>query len=475
MQTYTLDRSGASPLYEQLYRALKADILSGALPGGSRLPSGRALAEHLGLSRVTVETAYAQLLAEGYLTSRPRAGYFVEQLTPQELPPRVSEPEAQPPEPETAQSRSAQLFPFSVWARLMRGVLLDRRQELLRPAPDAGLPALRQAVAAELYRQRGVHVSPEQVYIGAGAEYFYNLLIQFFGHGRVYALENPGHRKIARVYQANQVAVRPIGMDADGVIPELLEQSGAEVLHISPSHHYPTGTVTPITRRQALMRWLTAQPGRYLIEDDYDSEFRFSGLPIPTIQSMDRSGRVIYMNTFSRTISPSLRISYMILPRTLLPQWQAAMGFYSCTVPSFEQMTLTRFLAEGYFEKHLSRMKKHYRAVRAQLFSVLHTPQAVRQCAVHDTDAGLHLVLELKNAPAPEALRALLRQSGLPDALLSDFFLDAPSPQAQKSIVLGYADAEPAQLEAALTALFTRLEAREAPVCAKAARRPAGR
>lgn len=464
MQTYTLDRSGASPLYEQLYRALKADILSGALSGGSRLPSGRALAEHLGLSRVTVETAYAQLLAEGYLTSRPRAGYFVEQLTPQELPPRVSEPEAQPPEPERAQSRSAQLFPFSVWARLMRGVLLDRRQELLRPAPDAGLPALRQAVAAELYRQRGVHVSPEQVYIGAGAEYFYNLLIQFFGHGRVYALENPGHRKIARVYQANQVAVRPIGMDADGVIPELLEQSGAEVLHISPSHHYPTGTVTPITRRQALMRWLTAQPGRYLIEDDYDSEFRFSGLPIPTIQSMDRSGRVIYMNTFSRTISPSLRISYMILPRTLLPQWQAAMGFYSCTVPSFEQMTLTRFLAEGYFEKHLSRMKKHYRAVRAQLFSVLHTPQAVRQCAVHDTDAGLHLVLELKNAPEPEALRALLRQSGLPDALLSDFFLDAPSPQAQKSIVLGYADAEPAQLEAALTALFTRLEAREAPV-----------
>lgn len=464
MQTYTLDRSGASPLYEQLYRALKADILSGALPGGSRLPSGRALAEHLGLSRVTVETAYAQLLAEGYLTSRPRAGYFVEQLTPQELPPRVSEPEAQPPEPETAQSRSAQLFPFSVWARLMRGVLLDRRQELLRPAPDAGLPALRQAVAAELYRQRGVHVSPEQVYIGAGAEYFYNLLIQFFGHGRVYALENPGHRKITRVYQANQVAVRPIGMDADGVIPELLEQSGAEVLHISPSHHYPTGTVTPITRRQALMRWLTAQPGRYLIEDDYDSEFRFSGLPIPTIQSMDRSGRVIYMNTFSRTISPSLRISYMILPRTLLPQWQAAMGFYSCTVPSFEQMTLTRFLAEGYFEKHLSRMKKHYRAVRAQLFSVLHTPQAVRQCAVHDTDAGLHLVLELKNAPEPEALRALLRKSGLPDALLSDFFLDAPSPQAQKSIVLGYADAEPAQLEAALTALFTRLEAREAPV-----------
>ena len=469
MQTYTLDRRGGAPLYEQLYRSLKADILSGALRGGEKLPSSRALSEHLGISRVTVETAYAQLLAEGYLSSRERAGYFVEQITPSALsaPDAAQAAYAEVPksaDAQAAQSSSVQQFPFSVWARLMRGVLLDRRQDLLQPVPDAGLPALRSAIAAELYRQRGVCVSPEQIYIGAGAEYFYNLLIQFFGHGRVYALENPGHRKIARVYQANQVAVRPIGMDADGVIPELLEQSGAEVLHISPSHHYPTGTVTPITRRQALMRWLTAQPGRYLIEDDYDSEFRFSGLPIPTIQSMDRSGRVIYMNTFSRTISPSLRISYMILPRTLLPQWQAAMGFYSCTVPSFELLTLTRFLAEGYFEKHLSRMKKHYRAVRAQLFSVLHTPQAVRQCAVHDTDAGLHLVLELKNAPEPEALRALLRQSGLPDALLSDFFLDAPSPQAQKSIVLGYADAEPAQLEAALTALFTRLEAREAPV-----------
>ena len=465
LRTYELSRApGGAPLYEQLYRAIRADILSGKLAGGEKLPSRRALAEHLNVSKITVETAYAQLLAEGYVTARQRSGYYVEQLSalqPAEPQPRVP---AKPEAPEPPAKPSAALFPFSVWAKLMRGVILDEGEALLRPMPGAGLYALRRAICDDLLRRRGMHVEPRQVYIGAGAEYFYHLLLEFFGRDRIYGLETLGHRKIARIYAASGVQCRAIAMDDDGVLLDALSASGAEILHLSPSHHYPTGIVTPIARRQAILQWLTAEGDRFLIEDDYDSEFRFSGRPIPPMQTMDFAGRVIYMNTFSKTIAPALRISYMILPPRLLDAWEEKMGFYSCTVPSFEQMTLTRFLAEGYFEKHLSRMKKHYRAVRAQLFSVLHTPQAVRQCAVHDTDAGLHLVLELKNAPEPEALRALLRQSGLPDALLSDFFLDAPSPQAQKSIVLGYADAEPAQLEAALTALFTRLEAREAPV-----------
>ena len=459
LQTYSLDRGGA-PLYEQLYRALKADILSGALPGGGKLPSGRVLSEHLGVSRVTVETAYAQLLAEGYITSRERAGYFVEAVTPAAQP----LPEPEPAEPKDtasspAQTPPARQFPFSVWARLMRGVLLDRRVDLLQSVPDAGLFALREAIAGELYRQRGVRVCPEQVYIGAGAEYFYNLLIQFLGREKIFALEEPGHRKIARVYQANGVQMRPIRMDSDGVIPALVAESGADVLHISPSHHYPTGTVMPITRRQALMRWLTEQPERYLIEDDYDSEFRFTGLPIPTMQSMDSSGRVIYMNTFSRTIAPALRISYMILPKALLARWQESMGFYSCTVPSFEQMTLTRFLSEGYFEKHLNRMKKHYRAVRSALLSALSAPPCAGCFRVHDAGAGLHFVLEIPAAPKPERLRALLRQAGLRAALLSDFYAGAPEAEAERCIVLDYADAEPDALLRALRQLAAALAA----------------
>lgn len=459
IQTYSLDRSGA-PLYEQLYRALKADILSGALPGGEKLPSGRALSEHLGVSRVTVETAYAQLLAEGYITSRERAGYFVEAVTPaaQLLPePEPSEAKASGPPP--TQTPPARQFPFSVWARLMRGVLLDRRLDLLQSVPSAGLPALREAIAGELYRQRGVRVAPEQVYIGAGAEYFYNLLIQFLGREKIFALEEPGHRKIARVYQANGVRMRSIRMDADGVLPALVAESGADVLHISPSHHYPTGTVMPITRRQALMRWLTEQPGRYLIEDDYDSEFRFAGLPIPTMQSMDRSGRVIYMNTFSRTIAPALRISYMILPKALLARWQETMGFYSCTVPSFEQMTLTRFLSEGYFEKHLNRMKKHYRAVRGALLRTLAEPLCAGCFRVHDAGAGLHFVLEAPGAPEPERLRTLVRQAGLHAALLADFYAGTPEAESARCIVLDYADAEPEALQSALKRLALAIRA----------------
>lgn len=460
IQTYSLDRGGA-PLYEQLYRALKADILSGVLPGGGKLPSGRALSEHLGVSRVTVETAYAQLLAEGYVTSRERAGYFVEAVTPAAPPLPEPEPAApDAPEPSAAQTPPARQFPFSVWARLMRGVLLDRRGDLLQSVPDAGLWALREAVAGELYRQRGVRVSPEQVYIGAGAEYFYNLLIQFLGREKIFALEEPGHRKIARVYQANGVQMRLIRMDGDGVLPALVGQSGADVLHISPSHHYPTGTVMPITRRQALMRWLTEGPERYLIEDDYDSEFRFTGLPIPTMQSMDQSGRVIYMNTFSRTIAPALRISYMILPKALLARWRETMGFYSCTVPSFEQMTLTRFLAEGYFEKHLNRMKKHYRAVRGALLDALAQPPCAGCFRVHDAGAGLHFVLEAPGAPEPERLRALLRQTGLHAALLADFYAGAPEPEAARCIVLDYADAEPEALQGALRRLAAEITGR---------------
>ena len=443
IQTYSLDRGGA-PLYEQLYRALKADILSGVLPGGGKLPSGRALSEHLGVSRVTVETAYAQLLAEGYVTSRERAGYFVEAVTPAAPPLPEPEPAApDAPEPSAAQTPPARQFPFSVWARLMRGVLLDRRGDLLQSVPDAGLWALREAVAGELYRQRGVRVSPEQV-----------------GREKIFALEEPGHRKIARVYQANGVQMRLIRMDGDGVLPALVAQSGADVLHISPSHHYPTGTVMPITRRQALMRWLTEGPERYLIEDDYDSEFRFTGLPIPTMQSMDQSGRVIYMNTFSRTIAPALRISYMILPKALLARWRETMGFYSCTVPSFEQMTLTRFLAEGYFEKHLNRMKKHYRAVRGALLDALAQPPCAGCFRVHDAGAGLHFVLEVPGAPEPERLRALLRQTGLHAALLADFYAGAPEPEAARCIVLDYADAEPEALQGALRRLAAEITGR---------------
>ena len=457
LRTYALTRGTGTPLYEQLYRAIRQDILTGQLPGGTKLPSKRALAEHLSISKITVETAYAQLLAEGYLTARERSGYYVEQLAA--VPPAAPQPAPSraAPEPLPPTSRSVELFPFSVWARLMRSVILDEGAALLCPTPGAGLLSLRQAICEDLLRRRGMHVEPQQVYLGAGTEYFYHLLLEFFGRERVYALETLGHRKIARICAASGVRYVPIGMDDDGILPALLDGSGAEILHLSPSHHYPTGIVTPIARRQAILRWLTGRGDRYLIEDDYDSEFRFSGRPIPPMQTMDFAGRVIYMNTFSKTIAPALRISYMILPPRLLDAWEEKMGFYSCTVPAFEQLTLTRFLSGGYFERHLSRMRHYYRAQLSALLAVLAEEPYRRVCTVLRADAGLHFVLQFHTPRSDDDLQALLRTAGLHTPPLSSFYIRRPDPASRGRVVVNYADLPPEQFRAALDAILPAL------------------
>lgn len=440
--TYCLSREESSPLYAQLFEAIKADILTGRLLPEAKLPSKRALSEHLNISKITVEAAYNQLLAEGYITSKERSGYYVAQVRvaapPEKALPVSRVPAA--PEARHATGSSAALFPFSVWARLMRGVLLDTQQDLLRRVPSAGLFALRQAIADEILRQRGVSVRPEQIMIGAGTEYFYSLLIQFLGRGRTYALEALGHRTIARVYEANGARVLPIAMDENGLDAAALARSGADVVHLSPSHHYPTGAVMPVGRRQALLSWLSEAPERYLIEDDYDSEYRFTGRIIPTMQSMDYTGRVIYMNTFSQTITPALRISYMILSPQLLPDWQRKMGFYSCCVPSFEQLTLTRFLAEGYFDKHLARMKRHYRQKRDALLLALAQPELARHVSIFRAEAGLHFVLRIRSDLTDAQLAPLLDEAGLSAPFLSSYYVGAPDARAAGCVVVNYAE-----------------------------------
>lgn len=457
MQTYELTRDSKIPLYEQLYRAIRADILNGRLSSGTRLASKRALAEHLAVSKITVETAYAQLLAEGYITARQRSGYYVEQLTPL-VPAAPPAPSSLPDTPAAPQRGAAALFPFSVWARLMRSVLLDDRAPLLQSAPGAGLPALRQAISEMLGRLRGMQVAPEQIIIGAGTEYFYNLLIQFLGRDRVYGLEAPGHRTIARVYRANGVHLCALGLDDDGVLPEQVYTSGVQVLHCSPAHQYPTGITTPMARRQALLRWLAEQPERWIIEDDFDSEFRFSGLPTPPLQSMDRTGRVLYLNTFSQTLTPSLRISYLILPPQLTARWQQTMGFYSCPVPAFEQLTLARFLSGGWFEKHLNRTRKHYRTVRAQLLTQLAAPPCAARYTVLGSGAGLQLLIKVHTQLPDDALLPRLQQAGLPAQLLRPFYFDAAPPDARGCIVLHYAALDAAETAAALVRLTALLD-----------------
>jgi len=444
MRTYVLDPQSKTPLYEQLYRALKEDILSGAIAGGEKLPSKRTLAEHLNVSRITVENAYSQLLAEGYLTSRPRSGFYAEtlELLPQhrpapKLPPPVSGRSTAPPP-------SAGQFPFSVWAKLMRTVLLDRHDQLLLPPPNIGLYDLRCAIAGMLLRSRGMTVDPNCIVIGAGAEYLYNILIQLLGRNNRFGLEDPGHQKIRQIYEANDLAVCPIALDGSGVDMDALTNANITVLHISPSHQFPTGIVTPIARRQQLMAWLSERLDRWLVEDEYDSEFRFSGKIIPTMHSMDTTGRLIYMNTFSRTITPALRISYMILPPALMEQYHRRLGFYSCTVPSFEQLTLARFLDEGYFEKHISRMKRHYRLLRDRFLSLLRQSEQACRMTVQGDEAGLHFLLQLQTDLPDRQIEEILAAAGIRAASLSKFTIAAAAEPGQ--VVMHYSDLEEADL-----------------------------
>ena len=306
-----------------------------------------------------------------------------------------------------------------MWARLTRRVLSERGPALLEPIPHSGAPELREALARHLYELRGIRAQPEQIVVGAGAEYLYNLLVQLLDREGSYGLEDPGYSKAWQVYTLNGARCRSLPVDGQGVPPEALGED-LRALHISPNHQFPTGAVTPIPRRQALLRW--AQAGdRYLIEDDYDSEFRFSGRPIPPLQSLDQGGKVLYLNTFSRTLAPSLRIGYLVLPPALTEAYREKLGFYACTVPAIEQHTLALFLREGYFESHLNRMRVFYRGRRDRVLETVRNSPLAGRCRPLREEAGLHFLLELDTNIPDRELARRGEEAGLRLSFLTDY------------------------------------------------------
>ena len=356
MLTYSFADLQGESMYAHLYKCIKKDITNGVLHAEEKLPSKRMLAKNLGISLITVENAYAQLVVEGYIYSQPKRGYYVARIEQQALPVK-SEREAAPAlktqtkAPGVSFAKSSvppDTFPYNIWARLLRNTLTTADEHALISDTSAGgvLP-LRQALARHLYQFRGLNVAPEQIIIGAGTQTLYNLIVQLLGRSHVYALENPGYPQLAAAYQANDVFCRYLPMDAQGIRAVVLENSGADILHISPSHQFPTGIVMPVSRRYELLRWAAKKSSRYIIEDDYDCEFRLFGKPIPPLQSIDTEEKVIYINTFSKTLAPTFRISYMLLPPHLASLFYDKLGFYSCTVSNFEQLSLAKLFDVG--------------------------------------------------------------------------------------------------------------------------------
>ena len=537
MLTYVLNRGGETSLYEQLYRALRANIESGVLAAGACLPSKRAFAKHLGVSVVTVEGALDQLVAEGYVRAVPRSGFYVQEIGPNLASfSRVSTRETvKSPSKAGFEGKSALgvakmgvsgnddvetleklatkdesfciacgegdvlgvhlglrgesgprgyeakirsnggiedgragcgaswcgqndvgrkwladftgatapegVFPYAAWARTLRRVLADESERtVLEAAGPQGSPRLRAAIAAHLRGFRGMEVHPDQIVIGSGAQSLYGLLVQLLGRDLVYGVEDPGYPRLASIYRSNDVAVRPIALDEEGPSLEVLERAGIDVLHCTPSHQFPTGITVPVSRRRALVEWaygtseksesvlaprvsdgpsrpseakwdpenalvdecgsgkvggMLETRSRYLIEDDFDCEFRMAGRPVPTLATLDGAGRVIYANTFSKTLGGAFRIGYVVLPEELAERFRDKLGFYTCTVGALEQLTLARFMESGDYERHVNRQRTRYRRLLGALTEALAASPAGSCLRFANVGAGLHFLMEV--------------------------------------------------------------------------------
>ena len=356
---YTVDRHAGRPAYIQLYEQLRADISAGNIESGARLPSKRLLAEETGVSVVTAEHALALLIDEGYAEARERSGCFACAAIGGNA--AQGAPRARL-EDMSALSGVPEDFPFSVLAKTMRKVLSDYDRRILSRAPNSGCAELRVELAGYLARSRGISVRPEQIVVGSGAEYLYGLVVQLLGRGEHCALEDPSYEKIRLVYEANGAHCEKLPLGADGIESAALDACTARVLHVTPFHSYPSGVTATAAKRREYARWARERDA-YIIEDDYDAEFSALLKPVETVFSLAPE-RVIYMNTFTKTIAPAMRMGYMVLPEGLLARFEEQLGFYSCTVPVFEQYVLAEFIRSGELERYINRRR---RALRARL------------------------------------------------------------------------------------------------------------
>ena len=432
MLTYNFTNKGSDSLYEYLYKCIKNDILQGNFATNEKLPSKRSFAKNLGISVITVENAYEQLMAEGYIYSIPKKGFYVTDLKKLNLTQdRASDKKLRSIKKHPAfladftnNQTNREVFPFTIWAKTMRDLLNENQEQLMLNPPCGGIMELRQSIAEHLHAFRGMYVRPEQIIIGAGTEYLYGLLIQLLGNDKVYGIENPGYPKISKIYQSMNVHYSAIDIDESGVCIDSLENHHIDIMHLSPSHHFPTGIVTPISRRYELLGWVSKDPDRYIIEDDYDSELRLSGKPIPTLQSIDVSDKVIYMNTFTKTLSSTVRISYMVLPSSLADLFYQKLSFYSCTVSNFEQYVLARFIQSGSFEKHINRLRTFYQKKRDAILSIFKREPLDQYITIKEEDSGVHFMIQIKTNKTEKEFIAKARSYGIKLAPLSRYFIE---------------------------------------------------
>ena len=561
MLTLELHKNKSTPLYMQIYSYIKSEVLARRLKAGTKLPSKRALAAQLGISTITIEGAYGQLMAEGYIYAKAKSGYYISPLesiqqaddstvriqsaadffqhntlgdaqlfsgpekisyesgytdnmpgasgtvnmaglsnspstsgifvpsslqstntalshASSEISSRPSITSTSMPSSSTISSKGRmshestaqtscatidlssnnilpESFPFSIWTKLMRHTMSENQALLLTKSPTAGIYSLRCAIAEHLLRFRGMHIQPEQIIIGAGTEYLYELIIKLIGRDKIYCVEDPGYHKLQRIYTDNGACCFSLPIDQQGMSVTALNAVRCDVIHISPSHHFPTGIITPVSRRYELLGWATSGQ-RYIIEDDYDTEFRLVGKPIPSLFSMDMSSKVIYMNTFSKSLTSTIRISYMVLPMPLMEEFNRRLGYLSCTVSTFEQYTLAEFINQGYFERHINRMRNNYKKLRQLLLKELLTHPEHDKIQILQQASGLYFLLKINTTLSDRDLRSRLQQNGVHLQSLQHYYQNRQA-APEHTFVVNYSSLTEKDIPRAVAALFDSL------------------
>lgn len=552
MLTLELHKNKSTPLYMQIYSYIKSEVLARRLKAGNKLPSKRALAAQLGISTITIEGAYGQLMAEGYIYAKAKSGYYISPLEsiqqaddsaadffqhntlgdaqlfsgPEKISYESGYTDNMPgasgtvnmaglsnspstsgifvpsslqstntalynasskissitstsmpssstisskgrmSHESTAQTSCATIdlssnnilpesFPFSIWTKLMRHTMSENQALLLTKSPTAGIYSLRCAIAEHLLRFRGMHIQPEQIIIGAGTEYLYELIIKLIGRDKIYCVEDPGYHKLQRIYTDNGACCFSLPIDQQGMSVTALNAVRCDVIHISPSHHFPTGIITPVSRRYELLGWATSGQ-RYIIEDDYDTEFRLVGKPIPSLFSMDMSSKVIYMNTFSKSLTSTIRISYMVLPMPLMEEFNRRLGYLSCTVSTFEQYTLAEFINQGYFERHINRMRNNYKKLRQLLLKELLAHPEHDKIQILQQASGLYFLLKINTTLSDRDLRSRLQQNGVHLQSLQHYYQNRQA-APEHTFVVNYSSLTEKDIPRAVAALFDSL------------------
>ena len=451
--TINLNNNSNIPLYIQLYNFIKNEIQKGNIINNSKLPSKRKLSSYLEISQNTVEAAYEQLSAEGYIISIPRKGYYVSEINniieinnKKESSNKKLINKNQYKYEFYSSRVDEESFPYSTWRRIYKEVLAEENKELLQIGHPLGDRNLREAINNYLRFSRGVNSNTDNIIVGAGSEYLLQIIINILGRNKMFAVEDPGYYKIKKILKIN--GINPIGIPIDnfGIDVGRLEKTGSEVIHVTPSHQYPTGVIMPINRRLKILTWANEKKGRYIIEDDYDSEFRFEGRPIPALQSLDNNDKVIYLGTFSKSFSPAERIAYMVLPDELMEIYKRDFSFLACTVSRYTQQALARFIEEGYFERHLNKMRNIYKKKREYLVTLI--KENLTNVEIIGTNSGLHLLLKVNNGMTERELINAAKKKEVRLLKLSKSYLN--NHNENNTVFLGYSNLKNNEMKEAI-------------------------